>query len=760
MIEIKIPVLSSSDKSNYLINWNSILQKADNNIIQFLNTQNTKYIVYAIQEYETLLSCVEITDYLLIGSENKYIPKHVYTESYYKLGTYYKTLVENVILQKQRSNKNTIYRLEKADEDLFKRGIYCFITVKRVDFDHEQSIIQLMSIYSQLCFHVQHDLTKALGYLQEAVVFSPQNTNINYNLGFIYQKLNKLELSLTHYKLSIFTNGYTVHDMKERNFNYISSYNGISGIYRSIKQWPEALHYLLKAYNVNNNEPNVNNQLGIVYTEMRRTDLAEIHYKKAIENYKETVIQVDPNGLLSEIYMNMGHMYSYNGDNNEAINCYNKALGISPQFVLAYQNKIFNLCYLYNQIEDKDYISQQHKKINGLYKNTQSTQSTQSEKYDFKHLTKNQKKINIGIVSGDFIDHPVSFFINTFLTQYNKEKYNIICYSECIINTSILNPDLIFKFIKHKTTKEVCDMIYGDNVSILFDLSGHTAFNRMDVFYARAAPIQVTYIGYPYTTGVYNMDYRITDKICDDINNSQQYYTEKLIYMDNCFLCYNPNNKYKERVDLPKLTEIQPYLQNGYVTFGCFNRLNKINDSMIKLFNSLLLRYPTCKVVFKTKAIINPNISTTFLNKFDKSVHDRIVLMDCTISHDQHLLEYNKIDLAIDTYPYSGTTTSCESLLMGVPVFSLYKHDDLTYHPQNVTVSLLKNSNLHDYVYQNTDDLFDKIDKLINRNNPIGNWITLKQNVRNLFLNGKVCNQGLYMENFERILDNMCNELQ
>jgi protein O-GlcNAc transferase len=309
---------------------------------------------------------------------------------------------------------------------------------------------------------------------------------------------------------------------------------------------------------------------------------------------------------------------------------------------------------------------------------------------------------------------------------------------------------LNFKFIRHKTTKEVCDLIYNDHIHILFDLSGHTAFNRMDVFYVKPAPIQISYIGYPYTTGVNKMDYRITDNICDS-EQSQKYYSEKLLFLKNCFLCYDP---YKKDNELPKVTDLQPYLNNGYLTFGCFNRLNKINDSVIELFNKIMLRYPKCRFVFKTKAIINHNISHKFLNKFDESVRDRITLLDCTILHDQHLLEYNKIDISIDTFPYSGTTTSCESLMMGVPVLSYYDNVNY-YHPQNVTASILKNSNLDEYVYTNTiddgnsDSIFKKIDNLLS---DISIWKNFKMNVRNSFINGKVCNSKEYMNNFEELL--------
>jgi len=742
-IHITIPRMTDVEKGNLLLNYASALQKADNHIIQFLHTQKCDYLVHAITEYETLLSCVEITDYLLIGSENEHMPKYVYIESYYKLGTYYKTLAEKLVTIKKLKGEN--YKLVENEESLFKRSIYCFITVKRVDFDHQLSITQLMSVYSQLCYHSQSDLIKSLGYLNEAMVFSPENSNINYNLGFVYQKLNKLESSLTHYKLSVFTSKF-ITDEKERNTNYLNCYNGISGIYRSIKQWPEALHYLLKAAEYGPTEPSINNQLGVVYTEMRRTDLAIVHYEKAIHNVKDSIIVPDTKFLLSEIFLNMGHMFSYNGNNEDAIKCYNNSLNISPKFIMPFQNKIFNLCYMYHDIDDKNYVSNQHKKINTLYK---ANGNEDHHEFNFEHLKTNGKK-NIGIISGDFIDHPVSFFINTFLSKYDQNLFNVYCYSECIIDTSLVNKNINFKFIRHKTTHEVCDLIYNDNIFILFDLAGHTAFNRLDVFSRKPAPIQINYIGYPYTTGLKTMDYRITDRICDDPEISQPHYTEKLLFLPDTFLCYNPIKVSKQSVNQhPELTNIQPYLKNGHITFGCFNRLNKINDMVIKMYNKILCEFTNAKFVFKTKAIINHNIASKFLDKFDKHVRERIVLNDCTILHEQHLSEYNKIDISIDTFPYSGTTTSCESLYMGVPVFSMY--DDVNYyHPQNVTCSILKNSGLDEFICKDTSDLISKINILISRDATY--WEKLKQNTRNTFLNGKVCDQITHMKNLTKLL--------
>ena len=157
-----------------------------------------------------------------------------------------------------------------------------------------------------------------------------------------------------------------------------------------------------------------------------------------------------------------------------------------------------------------------------------------------------------------------------------------------------------------------------------------------------------------------------------------------------------------------KLRLVSPKLINkpkeNYLIIGCFNRINKITDPVIEQFNSLLVTHSFVKFVFKTKALINPVIKQKFIDKFDKFVQDRIIVLDCTLDHIGHLDTYNQVHIAIDTFPYSGTTTSCEALFMGVPVLSMYD-SEYFFHPQNVTCSLLENSGMKEYIFNNESEL-------------------------------------------------------
>lgn len=717
-------------------NWSNEFTEAGKCINKIVNGEK-EYIPTAILHYKKITLHINYLEYLLLDA-NPEIPRNVYIESYFNLGTLLKEFIENIVnyrhnlLKMNNANRtdNTCLELTESEMFIFNQSIECFYNILRIDFEHVNSKKQLLSIYSLLSLFMGNDTIKALKYMQQALLVEPENDSVHYNLGYLYQRLNNLENSLIHFKTSI-----KLSESKEIKVN---SLNGISAIYRGIKRWPESLHYLLKAENEIPGDPDINNQLGVVYTELRKSDLAEECYIKAIQNVDKSFISSDKKFLLSEIYLNFGHCYSYNGDNEKSIDCYNKSLENCPNFFLAFQNKLMNLCYLFDELDDKMYITRQHKIINKLYQKNPHPYNFNSEYFV-------GNKINIGVVSGDFVNHPVSYFISTFLTNFNHNKFNVICYSENVINTNIFNKHLLFKIIKGKSVKESADIIYNDNIHILIDLSGHTSQNRLDIFAFKPSPISICYIGYPFSCGLNEIDYRITDSICDgNISVSQKFYTEKLITLKNCFLCYDyqgvENNKLPYITDSPKSTNPKELI------IGCFNRLNKITDNVINVYNNIMLTYPNVKFLFKTKALINIRIQKTFLNKFDESVRNKIIIIPCTLLHFDHLKTYNQMDIAIDTWPYSGTTTSCEALSMGVPILSLY--DSVNYfHATNVSCSILKNSDLDFYVCNNTKEIIDKIGLLTNK--PIEFWKTQKQETRNKFLNGFVCNKIEHLKNIQ-----------
>jgi predicted O-linked N-acetylglucosamine transferase (SPINDLY family) len=212
--------------------------------------------------------------------------------------------------------------------------------------------------------------------------------------------------------------------------------------------------------------------------------------------------------------------------------------------------------------------------------------------------------------------------------------------------------------------------------------------------------------------------------------------------MDKCFLAYTPSIGID---NLPEITE-EPSIKNGWVTFGTFNRYNKINSMVVGVWEKILKRAPTARLAIKTKEFLTPKIKQQFLDIFkDKSVLDRVIIMPYSDTYTEHLPDYNKMDVAIDTFPYSGTTTSCESLMMGVPVLTLF--DNVRhYHSQNVTTSLMRNCGLDEYVTKSQEEYIERAVWLANHPEEL---VGLKQKVRDAFVNGPICDYTGFTNEFE-----------
>lgn len=544
-----------------------------------------------------------------------------------------------------------------------------------------------------------------------------------YNFIYAHSQENiNLKTSLKHYNIALKL-------CSEIQFT-LNVYNNIALIYSRIKKHDIAFYYLSLAFKIDNTNPDINYQLGVIYTSKNDFNKALVHLNIAETNYSKSFISVDHLELLRNVYLDKSYLYSRVGNIIKVNEYISKASDISD-CIITVRNKAFTNTYKLRTKEDVLETYELHKKINSFY---DEIRIYKCGKFNF-----NTEKINIGFVSDDFINHPVEFFISSFLTSFDNNLFNIICYSSNEINKQIEN--VTFKNIAELNCNETCNLIYNDNIHILIDLSGQTAGNKLNVFANRPAPIQITYIGYPFTTGLEEMQYRITDKICEfDVEQSQKFYTEKLLMLPDCFTCFDVNVFEK----IPNIVERK---EDDFINIGCFNRLNKINDRCKQLYQDILLSNPKFKFYFKNKSFQTESERILFLSFFDPIVTDRIVLLCGTKSLNEHMESYNLIDFTIDTFPYSGTTTSCDSLYMGVPVFTIYDTEKCL-HISNVTVSLLKNSNMDKYVCTDCNDLISKVNNYI----PCS-----KQSIRGKFVNGKVCDKESYTRKLETLFIDLFN---
>ena len=623
---------------------------------------------------------------------------------------------------------------------------------------------RVLELYKTIILHLsffEKNSSERLKLLTRSLLAIPYEYIVHYNIGYTYHKMNNLENAVFHYKLaySIITKELERAELSKKDDTsenetlglkqfQIKVLNGLGSLYFTVQNKTLSKKYFLMAYELDENDPDICNQLAVTYTDERITEKAIYFYEKGIKNSHRAHISNDLDLLKASMYMNMGLMYSYECDIDKSIECYNKSLQYKPKFSLAYQNKLLDLNYVSHLITDPMYLFKSHKLINKVYDKIVM---------DYPNYTVKDtvtQKLNIGFVSGDFVCHPVSYFLASILDHLDYNKFNVFCYSSKVVKIHTRFPKAKYNCIRNLPAEEVKQVMMNDKIDILFDLSGHTGENRIDVFALKPAPIMVNYIGYPNTTGLKNMDYRISDKFCDS-EHSEKYYTEKLVYLKDSFLCYTPGFVIRpmstvEQITLmPDLSE-QPMIKNGYITFGCFNRFNKINENVIKVWKNILYKIPNAKLLIKTKEFKSDKLKKKFLDMFnDESLLQRVEVLPYSDGYTQHLPDYNKVDIALDTFPYSGTTTSCESLMMGVPVLTLFDNKKY-FHSQNVTHSLLENSGITGFTAMSERDYVNMAADFALRDKEF--FKDLKHRTRDQFCSGRVFQKEEFTKNFENTL--------
>jgi predicted O-linked N-acetylglucosamine transferase (SPINDLY family) len=719
-----------------------IYQSAQTAFFETKRVENEKYI-NCIQRCSCIIKFLDNLNMFVVSRH-----KDAIKETYYISA---ELLVRTVGLNSTKSNfteneKNTLYiaiaHLRKAldIEPFHKQSQELF-----------RMIFLFLTIYNP---NVQENIT----YLNQVLVVDPCDYQLHYNLAFMFHRVNQLDSSLYHYKLAVGILDMIIEKEKlaDKNVDGLQQFkikclNGLGSIYFTIQNRDLALYYFNLAAQIDPLDPDINNQIGVVYTELRSTDKAIEHYEKGIKYYKRAHISVDKEMLVASMYMNMGLAKCYECDFTNAIECYNKALKYKPRLSLAYQNKLLDVNYISHLIEDPMYISRLHKSINKIYPKVIENWKEGNPNYKIKNdffgktkaeILKRGKKLKIGFVSGDFICHPVAYFIHSILNHINYDLFDVYCYSVKVVKLDEMFKQCNWFVVKNKDAEQLADLIRSHEIDVLFDLSAHTGDNRLDTFVLKPAPIQISYCGYPNSSGIKSMDYHITDTYCDS-EFSQKYYQEKLVFMKRCFLSYTPSMGIK---NIPEIPDTQPCITNGYVTFGCFNRYNKINSMVIGVWEKILQRAPTARFVIKTKEFLTPKLKQQFLDTFqDKSVLERVIILPYSDTYQEHLPDYNKMDISLDTFPYSGTTTSCESLMMGVPILTCF--DNIRhYHSQNVTTSLMKNSNLPEFVAYSQEEYISKAVEYATNFSALAD---LKKRVRSNFVNGAICDYTGFVNEFE-----------
>ena len=279
-----------------------------------------------------------------------------------------------------------------------------------------------------------------------------------------------------------------------------------------------------------------------------------------------------------------------------------------------------------------------------------------------------QTRLKVGYVSGDFVQHSVSYFISGLLAGHDRARFEITLYSNRSWGDAVTER---LKALGHGwvdcegvSDGTLADLMRAEGIDVLIDLAGHTSKSRVELFALRAAPVQISYLGYPTVTGVAEMDFRITDTVIDP-GDMPALASDTPLHLPRSMFCYQP--------DAAPPIDPAPLLRNGHVTFGSFNNVAKLSDRTLALWVRLLQQVPGARLMLKSasmaETVTRDNI--THFMQAHGIAPERLLLLARLPSKTSHLSLYNSIDIALDPFPYNGATTTCEALWMGVPVVTL-----------------------------------------------------------------------------------------
>ncbi|WP_448205819.1 O-linked N-acetylglucosamine transferase, SPINDLY family protein [Azospirillum sp. sgz302134] len=418
------------------------------------------------------------------------------------------------------------------------------------------------------------------------------------------------------------------------------------------------------------------------------SNLGDVHKRlgessHAIDLYR-AAIAARPD--LPQPVVNLGEALKGQGRVEEAIQVLQRGLERHPGLALLHSNLLFALHY--TPWVPPEVIARAH-----AFWNERHARPLMPEAKRFANDRSPGRRLRVGYVSPDFRAHACAHFIEALLRGHDRAAVEVIGYAlsrrEDAVTDRLKALADGWRSLSSLDDAAAAALIERDRVDILVDLAGHTAGGRPLLFARKPAPVQVAWLGYPDTTGMPVVDARLTDGIADPPGPADGWHAEKLIRLPKGFLAYRP----PQGIDAPL---DPPALAGGIVTFGSFNNAAKVTPEVVRVWSAILARLPSARLVLKSGAFTDPPTRARYARHFaDRGIAPaRIDLLPPLPEADDHLLAYGRIDIALDPFPYNGTTTTCEALWMGVPVVTLAGR----HHVSRVGASLLTQCGLPDLV--------------------------------------------------------------
>lgn len=571
--------------------------------------------------------------------------------------------------------------------------------------------------YIGIIFQKKGLLKESIKYLKKLITISPNNSTFLNNLATSFFLSNDFESSKKYYQKALLEDPDNPH-----------ANNGLGNALKKLNQVEEAIAYYQKAKKL---LPGNTNVLANLAHNLERAKSKE-DYDLAVEILK---LENPGNAIFPAFIILMSYFkWDYLPQLLEKID---KVISDGKYNYQAFQSLLFGLLNLDKLPDHK--LFEYH---NNFAQYASKLYSINGDGFTDTHLA-THKKIKIGYVSPDFRHHSVGYFIHNLIANHNKNIFEVYCYHTNSIRDALTNQ--IIRYSDHFTSLDslnildIVKKIKKDDIDILIDLAGHSEDNQFPVFTFRCAPLQVSYLGYPFSSCLSTMDIRITDDF-SDIIDQEKYYSESIVKMPNSFLCFG---------EFPNIP-IEKHIidDNETVKFGCFNSARKLNDTTISIWAKILKKNNNSKLILKSylwseKFTTNEILAKKF-NQYGVE-NNRILFINRTQSREEHLALYNQIDIALDTLPYNGTTTTCEALWMGVPVVTLVGEA----HRQRVSYSILKNIGVEETITFSEEEYIQTAVSLSKNRSKLNQ---LKQHVVGSIRNSILCRPTIFTNHFEGTL--------
>ena len=384
---------------------------------------------------------------------------------------------------------------------------------------------------------------------------------------------------------------------------------------------------------------------------------------------------------------------------HESTEAFRNALRIDPEHKVARTNLVTCdlMHYLYQDGLPPEELFVRHR-LWGEEVTAELAPITAAEAKPFANTRNPDRPLRVGFVSADFNDHPVAHFLAPLLAHYDRTAIEVYCYAErerMDAYTEVLQTTGGIWRIRSRNDSDTAlrEQLRRDIIDIVIDLSGQTGGSQLRALAVRSTPLAASWLGYPATTGLPAIDWRITDALADPLGY-ERYHVEKLLRLPGGFLCYEP------RADAPAVEPL-PALTRGAITFGSFNNILKLTLSTIRRWAAILDAVPRSRLLIKAASFADPPIRASYQQQLIDAGIDarRLELRAHVLEASGHLGVYNEIDIALDPLVYNGTTTTCEALWMGVPVITMIGDR----HATRVGYDLLSRIGLSDLAANDAD---------------------------------------------------------